>query len=140
EGEGQPGEPKLLLPGMGKPGGPRMQMEGNAQGEQGQQQQQNQGQRPGEGIGNEHDPNLQGDPTKLASKKREVSVEGKQGAGPSRSEVIYGAADKGFSQRNYRRVYTDYTNVVEEVMSREQVPLGMRHYIKQYFKLIKPRE
>src|SRR5262249_43040306 len=135
---GQPGEPKLLLPGMGKPGGPRLQMEGEGQGQQGQQQ--GLGQRPGDGIGNEHDPNLSGDPSKLASKKRDVSVEGQQGPGPTRSEVIYGAADKGFSQRSYKRVYTDYTNVVEEAMTREQVPLGMRYYVKRYFNLIKPRE
>jgi hypothetical protein len=25
-------------------------------------------------------------------------------------------------------------------MSREQVPLGMRYYVKRYFNLIKPRE
>jgi hypothetical protein len=127
-----------MLPGMGKPGGPRLQMEGDGQGAQGPQQKP--GQQPGDGIGSEHDPNLQNDATKLLSKKREVSVEGKPGAGPTRSEVIYGAADKGFSQRNYKRVYTDYTNVVEEVMSREQVPLGMRYYVKRYFNLIKPRE
>ena len=129
------GKKQIIMPGMGK----GSQGNEGQQGQQGQQQQA-QGQRPGDGIGNEHDPNLQGDPTKLASQKRDVSVQGKQGEGPTRSEVIYGAADKGFSQRNYKRVYNDYTNVVEEVMGREQVPLGMRYYVKRYFNLIKPRE
>ena len=69
-----------------------------------------------------------------------MQLEGQQGAGPTRSEVIYGAADRGFAQRNYKRVYGDYSQVVEEVMNREQIPLGMRYYVKRYFNLIKPRE
>jgi len=136
EGEGQPGEPQLLLPGQG--GKSAVQLETDQPGAQSQGQTPER--QPGEGIGSEHDPNLQGAQTKLASKKRDVSVEGKQGAGPTRSEVIYGAADKGFATRSYKRVYTDYTQVVEEVMSREQVPLGMRYFVKRYFNLIKPRE
>src|SRR5262249_25949025 len=129
EGEGQPGEPKLSLPGMGREGS------GEGQGDQPGNQNGNQGQQPGDGIGNEHDPNIQGEATKLASKKREVKVDGREGQGPGRSEVIYGPANQGFSQQSYKRVYTDYTHVVEEVMSREQVPLGMRYYVKRYFNL-----
>jgi len=37
-------------------------------------------------------------------------------------------------------VYSDYTSVVEEVMSKEKVPPGYRFYVKRYFQLIKPRE
>ena len=128
------GKPTLFMPTV-RSGSPS-----ESPGQQQGQQQQQPGRQPGDGIGNEHDPNLQGDATKLNSQKRDVSVEGKQGPGPTRSEVIYGAADKGFSQRNYKRVYNDYSNVVEEVMSREQVPLGMRYYVNRYFNLIKPRE
>jgi hypothetical protein len=138
EGEGQQGGPKLLLPGVGQRGSSKMQMEMEGQG-QGQGQDSPSG-KPGDGIGNEHDPNLTGDATKLASKKRDVFDPGQQGAGPTRSEVIYGAAGKGFAERSYKRVYSDYTQVVEEVMGREQVPLGMRYYVKRYFNLIKPRE
>jgi hypothetical protein len=98
------------------------------------------GASPGDGIGDSHDPHMKGDATRLAARRKELQAEGKQGAGPSRSETILGSADKGFASANYRRVYGDYTSVVEEVMSKEQVPPGYRFYVKRYFQLIKPRE
>src|SRR5262249_52051876 len=84
--------------------------------------------RAASGIGAEHDPNLSAQPSRLASPKRDVSIEGVDSGGPTRSEVIYGAAERGFATRNYRKVYTDYTQVVEEVMDREHIPPGMRFY------------
>jgi hypothetical protein len=95
---------------------------------------------PKDGIGDQHDPNLSGDPTHLASKRHDTRVTGKDAAGPSRSETILGSAERGFASRAYRRVYSDYTSVMEEVMSKERVPPGYRFYIKRYFQLIKPRE
>jgi hypothetical protein len=83
---------------------------------------------------------LFGDKTSLAAKHKDTRVEGKEGAGPSRSETILGSAEKGFSSRAYKRVYGDYSSVVEEVMTKEKVPPGYRFYIKRYFQLIKPRE
>jgi hypothetical protein len=94
----------------------------------------------GEGIGDQHDPNLAGDPTHLASKRTATRVEGKDGPGPSRSETILGSSERGFASRAYKRVYGDYSSVVEEVMSKERVPPGYRYYVKRYFQLIKPRE
>ena len=96
--------------------------------------------RHGDGIGDEHDPNLIGDATRLDSQRHDTRVQGKEGAGPSRSQTILGSADKGFASTSYKRVYGDYTAVVEEVMSKEKVPPGYRFYIKRYFQLIKPRE
>jgi chemotaxis protein histidine kinase CheA len=93
-----------------------------------------------DGIGDSHDPNLHGEATQLAAKRQLSRVQGKMGAGPSKSETILGSAEKGFATANYRRVYGDYTSVVEEVMSKEQVPPGYRYYVKRYFQLIKPRE
>ncbi len=98
------------------------------------------GPQPGDGIGDQHDPNMTGDPTKLASKRHDTRVQGKDAAGPSRSETILGAAERGFASSGYKRVYSDYTSVVEEVMSKERVPPGYRYYIKRYFQLIKPRD
>jgi hypothetical protein len=95
---------------------------------------------PGDGIGDQHDPNLKGDPSRLAAKLKDSRVSGKQGAGPSRSETIQGSAEKGFASRGYRRVYGDYSSVVEEVMSQERVPPGYRYFVKRYFNLIKPRD
>ncbi|HWE29339.1 MAG TPA: hypothetical protein VHB97_15125, partial [Polyangia bacterium] len=98
-------------------------------------------QQPGnDGIGKEHDANLMGDATALGGKRHDTRVEGAQGAGPSRSQTILGSAEKGFASTGYKRVYGDYTAVVEEVMSKERVPPGYRYFIKRYFQLIKPRE
>ncbi|HZS37902.1 MAG TPA: hypothetical protein VFF06_13790 [Polyangia bacterium] len=125
------GNTPVLLPLPMGPGGEKPGPQG--QGGQGEQ-------LPGDGIGDEHDPNLIGDPTKLASKRHDTRVEGKDAAGPSRSETILGSAERGFSTKAYRRVYSDYTSVMEEVMSKERVPPGYRFYIKRYFQLIKPRD
>jgi hypothetical protein len=83
---------------------------------------------------------MQGAPTQLDARHVDARVEGKLGAGPSRSQTILGTADRGFAQTGYRRVYGDYSQVVEEVMSKEQIPPGYRYYVKRYFELIKPRE
>jgi hypothetical protein len=114
-GEQQPGTGKD--PGQGMPGAPG-----------------------GDGIGNQHDPNVMGDPTKMNARHQASRVEGQEGNGETRSETILGSAEKGFSGRAYKRVYGDYTSVVEEVMSKERVPPGYRYYVKRYFQLIKPRE
>lgn len=95
--------------------------------------------QPADGIGNSSDPNLKGDRTDLRGRRRNVMVRGQQGKGPTRSEVILGAADKGFSTTQYRRVYKDYSQIIEEVLEREDVPLGYKYYVKRYFQLIKPR-
>ena len=94
----------------------------------------------GDGIGDQHDPNLTGDATRLNGQRHDTRVQGKEAAGPSRSQTILGSAEKGFATTSYKRVYGDYTAVVEEVMSKEKVPPGYRFYIKRYFQLIKPRE
>jgi hypothetical protein len=81
-----------------------------------------------------------GAPTQISAKHTQQKLDGVHGRGPSRSEVILGAAEKGFSTQSYRRVYRDYTGVVEEVLNKEKVPLGYKFYVKKYFNLIKPRE
>jgi hypothetical protein len=127
---GAGGDHPVLLPLPMGPGNEKPGQQGMGQGEQ----------NPGDGIGDQHDPNLMGDATRLASKRHETRVNGKDAAGPSRSETILGSAEHGFSSKAYRRVYSDYTSVVEEVMSKERVPPGYRYYVKRYFQLIKPRE
>lgn len=122
---------QLLLP---MPMGPGQQQPGQSGKEPGQEL------PGGDGIGKEHDPNLMGNATVLGGKRHDTRVEGAQGAGPSRSQTILGSAEKGFASTGYKRVYGDYTAVVEEVMSKEGVPPGYRFFIKRYFQLIKPRE
>lgn len=130
-GNGKDSDTRLLLP---LPMGPN----GNQQGPQGDGK--DPGRDPGDGIGDQHDPNLMGDATRLDGQRHETRVQGKDGAGPSRSQTILGSAEKGFASTSYKRVYGDYTAVVEEVMSKEKVPPGYRFYVKRYFQMIKPRE
>ena len=60
--------------------------------------------------------------------------------GPTRSEVILGAAERGFAARDYRRVYADYESHATEVLEQDQIPGGYRFYVRRYFQLIRPRE
>ena len=123
------GEGTVLIPGLG--GKPPGDKSGQGQG---------QGQPGGDSAGTQHDPNLLGNPTQLDAKRRLTKVTGKEGAGPTRSETILGAAERGFASAPYRQVYKDYTGVSEQVMSKERVPPGYRFYVKRYFQMIKPRE
>jgi hypothetical protein len=143
-GQGKDGKdgkgPKVLALDPGGQGGAAIPLPGMGQG----QQQQGQGQdspqgMPGDGIGTSTDPNLRGKATNLESRRRAVMASGTEGKGPTRSEVILGAADKGFAAQAYRRVYRDYTQIVEEVLKQEDVPLGYQYFVKRYFQLIKPR-
>lgn len=74
------------------------------------------------------------------SERKDSKVSGRKGEGPSKSQVIRSASEKGFANREYKDVYGDYSSVVEEVMEREDVPPGYRYYVKRYFELIKPRD
>ena len=60
--------------------------------------------------------------------------------GPTTSEVILSAADRGFVGEGYQDVYTNYENHAEEVLERDEVPPGYRFYVRRYFQLIRPRE
>lgn len=62
-----------------------------------------------------------------------------QGDGPSRSEVVMSAADRGFAGESYRAVYADYRDHAEAVLERDQVPSGYRYHVRRYFQLIRPR-
>ncbi len=130
--KGHDGDQRMLLP-LPMPGGKQPGPSGD--GNDGEH-----GMGHGDGIGDQHDPNLMGDATHLAANRHDTRVQGKEGAGESRSQTILGSAQKGFASTSYKRVYGDYTAVVEEVMSKEKVPPGYRFYIKRYFQLIKPRE
>ena len=117
----------LEMPGMGtRPG----------QGAEGAGQS---GQGPGAGTG--HDPTTLEDPTRLGGSRQATRVEGEQsGRGPTRSEVILGAAERGFASHEYERVFVDYESHAEEVLEQDQIPGGYRFYVRRYFQLIRPRD
>jgi hypothetical protein len=95
------------------------------------------GRRWGEG----HDPKLQGKATNPKMTTEDTQVQGADtGQGGSRSQVILGAAERGFASRGYKRVYTEYHQVAEESIAKDEIPGGYRFYVKRYFQLIRPRE
>jgi hypothetical protein len=133
----------LPLPMGGGQGGQKGGGDGEGGDQPGQKGQGQDGDRPGEhgdGVGNQHDPNLYGRATELAAKHKDSRVSGREGAGPTTSETILGSAERGFATRSYKKVYSDYHAVAEEVMTQERVPPGYRYFVERYFKLIKPRE
>jgi len=62
------------------------------------------------------------------------------GRGKTNSEVILGAADRGFTGKAYRKVFKQYQTVAEDQVEKEKIPDGMRFYVRRYFQLIRPRE
>lgn len=78
--------------------------------------------------------------TREQSTRVDTRVEGAEGKGPSRSEVILEAGQRGFVSRDYEQVHTDYERHAEAVLERDRVPGGYRFYVRRYFQLIRPRE
>lgn len=137
-GQGESQEQVLRIGGDGEPTA-MLEIPGVGESQQGQGQ--GSGQlRPGDGAGVGHDPTLADDPTRMRGEHQTVRVEGEHGEGPSRSQVIMGSAQRGFADRGYRDVYTDYSGHAEEVLERDQVPPGYRFYVRRYFQLIRPRD
>jgi hypothetical protein len=62
------------------------------------------------------------------------------GQGGSRSEVILGASERGFSSKGYTKVYREYHTVAEEALEKDEIPGGYRFYVRRYFQLIRPRD
>lgn len=86
------------------------------------------------------DPKLQGDPSDLKGKTEDVSAAAVDtGQGSSTSEVVYGAAERGFTGARYKNVYTQYRTVAEDVLEQENIPAGYEFYVRRYFQLIRPR-
>ena len=99
---------------------------------------------PGAGpnYGTGHDSKLQGDASKdLKGKTTDVTAAGTDtGQGAAASQVIYGAAERGFVGHGYKQVFTDYQTVAEQALSQDEIPSGYRFYVRRYFQLIRPRD
>ena len=95
----------------------------------------------GPGYGSGHDSNVQGGATNPKVGVQDSQVQGADtGQGGSRSEVILGAAERGFASRGYQKVYREYHTVAEEALNKDEIPGGYRFYVKRYFQLIRPRD
>jgi hypothetical protein len=129
-----PNGEKLLMLSRGQGGGGSSP--GSGQGGSGGE---GQGQ-PGHGWGEGHDPKLQAGATNPKMGTQDTQVQGANANGGSRSQVILGAAERGFASRGYKKVYTEYHQVAEESLAKDEIPGGYRFYVKRYFQLIRPRE
>lgn len=100
------------------------------------------GQSPGShGYGSGSGGAVEGQATNMKSGTQDTQVAGQDtGQGGSRSEVIQGAAERGFSSRGYTRVYREYHTVAEEALGKDEIPGGYRFYVRRYFELIRPRD
>lgn len=95
----------------------------------------------GKQWGTSHDGNLTGKGTSGKFGTQDVQAQANDsGQGPSVSETIHGAAQKGFASKGYKKVYADYKTHAEDVMKNEDIPPGYRFYVQRYFQLIRPRD
>ena len=131
-GAGRGGDKGLLNKGKGK---------GQGQGQGAQGDQPGGAERGGQEAGVGHDPNLAGDQSEAEGTVQDVTaVAVDTGEGDASSEVIMGAAERGFVGRGYQKVYVDYHQVAEDVINQDEIPPGYRFYVRRYFQLIRPRE
>ncbi len=91
---------------------------------------------PGAGDGRPHS----AAPSSLSGQSVDSRVEGQAGHGPTRSEVIFQAAQRGFASKAYEQVHTDYEHYAQSELERDQIPGGYRFYVRRYFQLIRPRQ
>jgi hypothetical protein len=126
------GNAEVEIPGMGQGQSQGSGKEGDSSGGS---------EKGGEKWGSGHDPNLQGNASRLDGKTQDVSAAAMDtGEGTASAEVIYGAAERGFRSKGYRDIFTEYETVAEQVFEKDDVPPGYRFYVRRYFQLIRPRE
>jgi hypothetical protein len=84
---------------------------------------------------------VQGAATNSKTGTQDTQVAGQDtGQGGSSSEVIRGAAERGFANKRYTKIYRDYQPVMEEALNKDEIPGGYRFYVRRYFQLIRPRD
>jgi hypothetical protein len=124
-----PGGLPIPVPGSGT-GSPGSERPGNANGEPG-----------GRDFGSGSGPDVHGPATDLAGKTEDVTAAAVDtGQGQASSEVVFGAAERGFTGSRYQKVYTQYHTVAEDVLEQDTIPAGYEFYVRRYFQLIRPRD
>jgi hypothetical protein len=97
--------------------------------------------QPGKGWGTGAGGDPKGQASGIKAGVQDTQVAGQDtGQGGSRSEVIQGAAERGFASRGYTKVYREYHTVAEEALNKDEIPGGYRFYVRRYFQLIRPRD
>jgi hypothetical protein len=129
-----PNGQKMLMLSQGRGGGGGNGSGGSGNGGSGDQP-------GGKGWGTGHDGHVEGKATAGMSSQQDTQVAGQDtGQGASRSEVIEGAAERGFASRGYQKVFREYETVAEEALGKDEIPGGYRFYVRRYFELIRPRD
>jgi hypothetical protein len=144
DGEGQgKGQGKGLGLGQGQGGGKKIELEmeggsGEGDGEEpGGKGSGTGGKQWGEGSGG----NPKGDATDLDADTMDVRADAVDThEGPTNAEVILSAAERGFTGKPYKKVYREYRTYAEDQIDKEQIPDGMRSYVRRYLELIRPRD
>ncbi len=125
---------EFKLGGSDMPDDPRMSMMRKMAGKRGGGSGQG-GQGAGRGQG--------GDRPQAAKKRLGVArterVKGIDNKGPTVKQVFVDAAKKGFAKKGWRKVYAEYSEVAEDMIAREGLPVGRKQLVRRYFELIRPR-
>src|SRR5262249_55576601 len=83
--------------------------------------------------------NMDGDKSKLNSKRNEQQVTGTPGAeGDSDVETTATPEARQQASREYKEKYQKFRKESEAVLDGEPIPLGHRQTVKKYFELIRP--
>lgn len=139
DGQGQQGA--ALIPGQGGEPAGAIEMDGDGEGDGPQRLQLKEALVPGgTAAGQGGRPQRLRTATELESERVDTRVQGELGEGPSRSQVIREAGQRGFASRGYEQVHGDYSRHAEAVLEHDQVPGGYRFYVRRYFQLIRPRQ
>jgi hypothetical protein len=93
----------------------------------------------GDGIGNQKGDAPLGERGALTTRGHAREAQVRDGAGPTRAQVIQSAARRGFAHAPYQRIYGDYQAAVEESLDASAVPPGRRYIVRRYFQLIRPQ-
>jgi hypothetical protein len=93
----------------------------------------------GEGVGSQKGDAPLGERGDMTTRGRAREAQVRDGAGPSRSQVIQSAARRGFARAPYQSIYADYQAAVEESLDASAVPPGRRYIVRRYFQLIRPQ-
>jgi len=93
----------------------------------------------GDGAGKQKGGPPLGERGAMTTRGRAREAQVRNGAGPTRAQVIQSAARRGFAQTPYQGIYTDYQAAVEESLDAGAVPPGRRYVVRRYFQLIRPQ-
>jgi hypothetical protein len=81
---------------------------------------------------------LEGNATKSDVALQREQISGQQGEGGAEVETSTTPEAEQTAQRAYRESYQKYRKMSEAVLETEQIPLGYRQTIRQYFEAIRP--